>query len=257
MFAQRPVIERNPHAFSVVKDFGYQNLVVGGCSFTYNNSESHACTWPYYLKDFGNFKKVYDCSLPGAGNYHISHSLKWALTTEPLDPTDTLVIAMFSGNDRDDVICSTNSLNDYSMRHLYTRHAVSGITGGCDINSKGNTKQGLDCVKHIKDKHSRAIENYLYIDSLKAWLDQKGYKSIFLDYLDRKLPHRTSDFDIREYLPESCIIRLDEIFVACANIYGFALRNNLLSDDDLHPSPDGHLAWTKKCLIPCLESLNI
>lgn len=257
MFVRRPIIEQNPFAFKPQYDFGYDNLVVSGCSFTYNNSMEHACTWPYYLKDLGNFKAVYDSSLPGAGNYHISHSLQWALTLEKLDPDKTLVVVMWSGNDRDDLICGIDSLNAYPSKHLYQHDVISAITGGSSEESMGNVDDAFEKIKQIKTKKSRSIENYLYIDSLKTWLDQNKFRSVFLDYLDRKIPNRTKDFEIRDYLPDDCVIRLDAIVAKCKDVYSFALKNDLLWEDDFHPTPDGHLEWTRQYLVPLLQKLNI
>ena len=36
------------------------------------------------------------------------------------------------------------------------------------------------------------------------------------------------------------------------NFYRFCLYHNLMSEDDFHPSPDGHLTWTRECLLPSL-----
>jgi len=257
MFVRRPIIEKNPFAFAPIHDFGYKNLVVSGCSFTYNNSMEHACAWPYYLKDFGNFKAVYDCSLPGAGNYHVSHALQWALTINNLDPLETLVVVMWSGHDRDDYICSVDSLNGYPVKHLYISGVASAISGGYGLQSPGNTELKVDSVRKIKTRQSRSIENFLYIDSLKSWLNQNRYQSVFLDYIDRNLPNRTRDFDIRPYLPNHCQNRLDNIIVDCLDLYSFCLKNNLLYDDDFHPSAVGHQRWTQEYLVPCLKELNI
>lgn len=258
MFVRRPIIEQNPFAFPVEHDFGYDNLVVGGCSFTYNNSDEHACSWPYYLKDLGNFKSVYDCSMPGAGNYHIFHSLQWALTLADLDPLNTLVIVMWSGNERDDQICSPDALNSYPARHFYDSDTATAITGGNHPNARGNIlNESMKLIDKIKTQHSRAVENFLYIDGLRSWLDHHQYKSIFLDYLDRTLPCRANDFDLREHLPNRCQKKLDDIFDECKNIYAYCLKNGLLGEDDFHPSVEGHLVWTRECLVPYLKSLNI
>jgi hypothetical protein len=37
--------------------------------------------------------------------------------------------------------------------------------------------------------------------------------------------------------------------------YTWALENDLLTDDDFHPSPDGHLDWTQKVLLPKLQTI--
>jgi len=256
MFVSRPNIENTKPTFASEFNFGYKNLVVGGCSFTYNNSYTDACTWPYYLRELGDFDTVYDCALPGAGNYHISHAVQWMLLNQDLDREQTLVIIMWSGNDRDDFICGTDFLSNYPMQYCYLPTVASAISGGEHSTAKGNTTINIG-VKQIKTRQSRAIENFLYIDSLKTWLDQRGYRSVFLNYIDRQLPSRTTDFEIKPYLPLGCQQRLNDIFDHCQDPYSFCLKNNLLCEDDFHPSTDGHLTWTRNILIPLLKSLNI
>ena len=257
MFCTRPIIEQNSTALPVQHDFGYDNLVVSGCSFTYNNSVTTACTWPYYLRELGNFKKVYDCSLPGAGNYHISHSLQWELGEGKLDPNNTLVVVMWSGNDRDDLIGTKDILNDYPMSYYYFSSAVSLITGGSHQEAYVNTSANIKSINTVKSHQSRAVENFLYRDSLKTWLDHRGYRSVFLEYIDRSLPNRTKDFEITPYLPPSYQKRLNDITSQCMDLYTFSLKNDLLFNDDFHPSDEGHIQWTKEILIPFLKSLSI
>ena len=36
--------------------------------------------------------------------------------------------------------------------------------------------------------------------------------------------------------------------------YTWALKHHFLWTDDFHPSPDGHLNWTKYVLLPHLQS---
>jgi len=253
MFCTRPTVENSPRIFPIEHNFGYDNLVVSGCSFTHNNSDKDICTWPYYLRELGNFKNVYDCSLPGAGNHHVSQSLQWELVNNQFDPRKTLVVVMWSGNDRDDVICDENVLNQYPMKYQYAPGVVTGITGGSHDEAKGNIKAGID-LKKLKSPRSRAIENFLYINGTKIWLEHHDYRSIFLDYINRSLPNRSLDFDIYDYLPLNCQKKLHDIIDHCTDLYTFCLKNDLLSDDDFHPSPEGHLQWTKKILIPYLKS---
>ena len=115
IFKTRPGIKKQ---FDTVHDFGIKNLIVSGCSFTYNNHETSASTWPYYLKDLGGFDQVLDCSMPGAGNYHIASSLQWAIEMQNPDPTNSLVIVMWSGNDRDDYICPQSIITDYPFKFM-------------------------------------------------------------------------------------------------------------------------------------------
>lgn len=230
--------------FDLIKNLGYKNLLVSGCSFTYNNSEEHSVTWPYYLKDFCGFETVYDCSLPGAGNYHILQSNMWTIENKNLNPEDTLVIVMWSGFFRDDFIINYDMLDDYPFVFNYTKNTSSAIS---------NSIAGSDDLKQYKSEESRAIENFLYINSLSNYLQNKKFKFLFFNYLDYTLPNRSGEKDIVDFLPQDIQTKLDKIIDNnIENIYRFSLKNNLLDSDDFHPSPDGHMQWTKKHLVPYL-----
>jgi hypothetical protein len=242
--------------FDTTHNFGIKNLIVSGCSFTFNNSLCTLVTWPYYLRDLGGFEKVYDTSLPGSGNYHIASSLQLALELDPLDPKESLVIVMWSGNDRDDYLCpESNNSGKYPYEFRYSKNVITGITGGSDPESTGNTKQGLKKLANTKTPESRAYENYLSTIGLKNYLENNEYGYIFLDYIDRTLPSRTWDFSIESHLPKRLAEKYKNSKTNIDSPYAYALKNNLLHKDDFHPSPDGHLAWTKQVLIPHLKTL--
>lgn len=245
-----------PKQFETDTNLGYKNLIVGGCSFTYNNSETCAITWPYYLRDLAGIDQTYDCSLPGAGNYHICLSTIWALETNNFDPRDTLIIVMWSGHNRDDAIMSVKSLNTYPMTFSYNDSVVSGISGGNYPESNGNTQnQSIKDIDQIKTVESRTVENYLYVSILYNYLLQKQYNFLFLDYLDRSIPNLGYDFQICDYLDDNLKSKYrNMVEYSVENLYRYAIKNDLLTTDDFHPSPDGHLAWTKEHLLPFLKS---
>jgi hypothetical protein len=239
-----------PQQFSTEVDLGFKNLLVGGCSFTYNNSDHAAVTWPFYLKDLANIDQVYDCSLPGAGNYHIFSSTVWAIEQQEFDKHNTLVIVMWSGHCRDDEIIASSALIDYPMQFNYTETVAAGITGG----GKSGNNKSLECLQTAKSLESRAVENYLYVTALYNYLTQKQYNFIFLDYLDRMIPNRGDDFLITDYLPPKMVKRYQSMFANnIENIYKFSICQDLLSNDDFHPSPDGHLHWVRQVLLPALK----
>jgi hypothetical protein len=230
-----------PKQFDAVADLGLENLYVSGCSFTYNNSEEHSVTWPYYLRDLGNFKQVYDSSLPGAGNYHIANSLVWTLERIKSSPNDTLVVVMWSGIDRDDAIISKDFSNDYMTEFEYDNNVIAGISGG--LSGTGNFD---NCRNLSKDRKSRSIENLLYYTTTYHYLKSNGYPFVFLEYLNPRIPNRTDDF-VNLYQQD-----IDYMFDDIQTLYEFAIRNDLLENDDFHPSPDGHLNWTREVLLPYL-----
>jgi hypothetical protein len=255
IFKTRP---NNKKQFNTQHNFGINNLIVSGCSFTHNNHDIAAVTWPYYLKDIGGFNQVFDCSLPGAGNHHICNSLQWALEMDNTSPSDSLVIVMWSGYDRDDYICPDTNIRSqltYPFKFHYSSNIESAITGGTSLESKGNTINYFKEFSLTKTRESRAIENYLYILGLWNYLTVNNYKFLFLNYKDYVLPNRTEDFDIKEYLPKDIISKLNSMITNITSPYVWALKNDLLSKDNFHPSPDGHLDWTRKILLPKLQTI--
>lgn len=238
--------------FDTICNFGFKNLIVAGCSFTYNNHETSACTWPYYLRDFGGFQTVYDFSMVGGGNTHICNAMIYGLEKEQISPNDSLVVVQWAGNDRDDYIIDPNALNQYPFRYYYSDQAAVGITGGQEITNFCDPTPVIS-LKKLKNKTCRSIENFVKIKSLHSYLTMQGYRTVFFEYRDYSLPGRDNNFDPREYLGEECGKSYSDMMsVMPENFYKFCLYNNLMEDDDFHPSPEGHLEWTKKCLVPFL-----
>lgn len=227
--------------FNTVNELGFKNLYVGGASFTYNNSEDHLVAWPYYLRDLGGFENVIDSSLPGAGNYHIMQSLIWTLEQHKPNVNDTLVVVMRSGINKDDKIIAEEFLNDYPFRFEYAPGVVAGISGGT-LGSNGN--HNAQCDKNVKNADSRSVENYIYYTALYHYLKSNNYNFVILNDIDPSLPNRGGDF------PNN--YNTAHLFDNLQSIYEYSVRNDLLDNDDYHPSPNGHLAWTREILLPYL-----
>ena len=45
------------------------------------------------------------------------------------------------------------------------------------------------------------------------------------------------------------------MFTKMTDLHTWALKNDQLTSDDFHPSPDGHLEWTRKVLLPKLQTI--
>lgn len=251
IFKTRPLIKKQ---LDTVYNCGFKNLIVSGCSFTYNTHNSVAVKWPYYLRDLGGFDQVFDCSLPGAGNHHIANSLQWALENDCLPVNDSLIIVMWSGCDRDDYICPNSNYKEYPFSFNYSDSVISGITGG--VAGHGNTIDGLTALKKTKTLESRSIENYLYINSLWHYLTSAGYKFLFLNFLDSSLPSRTCHFDITKYLPTIVKKQYNSMMTTdIPSLHTWALKNDSLREDLFHPTPECHLDWTRKILLPKIQTI--
>ena len=244
--------------FDKIVDLGCDNLVVGGCSFTYTNPSQVPTTWPYYFRDLAGFKQVYSCAMPGAGNNFISQSMVWGLESKKLSPETTMVVVMWSGHDREDAIFSSDAVDKgANFVYNYTDNVCNGTTGGPGREGDMTLHWwGYRDIHKYKSLESRAVENAIWKIQLKRYLDAGGYKSIFVDFLDPSVPNRTENFDIVKFLPDTIKETYISIMDQMQDIYSFSLKRMLLSDDDFHPSADGNLAWTREILIPyCKDGL--
>jgi hypothetical protein len=230
-------IRNTPRVFDTINNLGYKNLLVGGCSFTYNISNTDSSSWPYYIRDKCGFDEVYDCSVQGAGNYQIMTSVIHALETTKLDPKDTLIIVMWSGYGRDGVIVGGDVTEHPDYVYNYTNHVK------CIITDYKN-----------KTLHSRAIENYIYIVLLWEYLKSKGYSTVFLNFVEPGMPVRDTTFDITKFLPQDLANRFKMMFSPVENFYKYCVKNNLLQEDDFHPTMQGHLRWAHNVLAPALTT---
>jgi len=248
-----------PKQFHVERDFGYKNLIVSGCSFTYNNADSVAVTWPYYLRDIGNFDEAYDCSLPGAGNTHIKNSIISCLDTNPhLQGNESLILVCWSGNNRDDHIVDPTCLGNYPFEYSYSDGASLALSGG--EYGQGNLQDDvsvlIDKLRACKSKKSRALENYIAIRSLYTYLSYIQTKFVFFEYRDHNLPAGDRSFDITKYLePNTKKLYNSMMHKWSTDIYTYSIRHDMLMPDEFHPSPDAHLNYTREILVPELNTL--
>jgi hypothetical protein len=225
-----------PRVFDVINDLGYTNLLVGGCSFTFNTSDTASSSWPYYVRDKCGFEQVYDCSVQAASNYQIMTSVVYALETTRLDPRETLVIVMWTGYSRDSVIVGDSADNNTEFVYHYTDQVH------CVMNPGVNKKTA----------HSRAVENYIYVVALWEYLKSQGYRAVFLNFVEPGLPVRDATFDITKFLPGAQADRFESMFSPVENFYKYCVRHDLLQSDDFHPSMQGHLQWAHDVLVPAL-----
>lgn len=239
-----------------LRDSGFKNLIVSGCSFTHNPNRQYSIAWPEYLAMRYTVPNLVNCALSGAGNSHINASTQWALESTYYDPAESLIVVMWSGNDRDDLIIDPAQINpNYPFTYHYNENAAAAITGGSHEGATSNAQESFRVVTKLKSPASRAVENYLYVNSLYNYLENHGYRFVFLDFLDRSLPSRTLDITVTDYLPADLAQRYASRFAPVDNIYAWCLQRDLLAADDFHPSPAGHLAWTDRVLIPYLDSV--
>jgi len=250
-----------PHrTFDVERNLGYRNLIVSGCSFTNNFNPEHVHTWPYYLRDLGGFGQVWDGSCSGAGNNHIARSIVTGIELGDFDPAHTLVVVMWSGYDRDDFLVDPRLVNQKNLKTTpqnyfnYTGDVAIGMTGG--LLGDGNLIVNIENIKKIKNSASRALENYIIMQSLAGYLDARNFKYVFTEF---STPGQMKDtnFDLVPYL----LPKLQQPFVDLVrnlspNLGDWALPEIKQNKhgDGYHPDADQHLTWTRSVLLPYLNT---
>lgn len=227
---------------------------------TYNNSDVDICSWPYYLRDLGNFETIHNVAQAGAGATHIFNSIINEVEyNEKISPGDTQIIVMWSGLTRTDTISTQDittpwhgyvsaGYNESTMHDksnsLYTYHfnnqfATLSLFNG----ARGKTPLDDLCrsYKRYVSTDATIYESMLKIKSLKGYLDNKGFNSIFTIMYDPSEDLKIIDKTIEE---------LDDI----PYLLEFAIEEKLIEGGVTggHPTPDGYLRWTKEHLIPYL-----
>jgi hypothetical protein len=228
----------------------FKNLLVSGCSYTWNNSDQHICSWPYYLRDIGSFDQVIDCSQSGAGSNHIFNSVINEIeTNSDLNKHNTLVVVMWSGLTRTDVIATQDitapwhHMSNYNFDQRFATLSIFNHTAK-------NHPLSVLCqqYKRLIDTDAQIYESMLKILALECYLKEKEFDFIFTSWMDPvpELARIQSTLTNKVVGSLSPIPYLDE----------YAKQKNQ-KESDGHPTPDGYLGWTQQHLIPYLVSKNI
>jgi len=242
---------------NIDKQFGsthqtrFSNLLVSGCSFTWNNSEQHVCSWPYYLRDISGFDQVIDCSQSGAGTNHIFNSVVNELETNSnLNKDNTLVVIMWSGLSRTDVVATqdiTRPWHHMSNYNFDQRFATLTIWN----NATGREPLSVLCqqYKRLIDTDAQIYESLLKILALECYLKQKAFDFVFTSWMDP-----TPELD---RIDSPLTSRVGDLLSALTPYLNEYAEQTQQKESDGHPTPDGYLSWTRQCLIPYLESQSL
>ena len=222
---------------------------------SYNMSDVHICSWPYYLRDLANFKSIYNVAQPGAGNTHIFNSIINEVEyNDKISPEDTQIIVMWSGLTRSDTISTQDITTPWHRSAMPTKpdHAINYYQFNDQFATLtlfnevfGNTPVDDLCriYKRYVSTDATIYESVLKIKSLKGYLDNKGFNSTFTIMYDP-----TGDLKIIN----KTIDELDDILYLDQFATEQSLRENCPIYGYGHPTPDGNLRWTKEHLIPYL-----
>ena len=235
-------IRKIERVFEPLVNSHYDNLLVSGCSFTFNNSEKDACSWPYYLRDLSNFNEVHDCSQSGAGSNHIFNSIVYELeTNKSLSPENTLVVVCWSGLERFDVIAQTEITKSWHfMSNYHFNDKFSTLTLAKTTASKEPLDNLSNAYSKLIDWNAQIIQSALHIIALREYLRSQNYNYVFAQYHDLSNEINLLDSELRYKLLD-CFDALEPIGVYAKEFESCG-----------HPTPDSYLDWTRNCLLPYL-----
>lgn len=232
-----------------ITDFGFDNLLVSGCSFT-STTDPENPSWPHHLREMAGFRDLIDLSCSGAGNTHIHHSVIWELErNKELNPSNTFIVIMWSGYDRDDIIVDPIAIDQaHGSQYQYAPHAWLAITGG--VGGVSNTIISIDAVKKIKNLTSRSIENYVLITGLYHYLTSRGFRFVFTEFATP-----TSEYDLN-FEPTVYLGDLSDAFRQLVrqvqpNLGDYSAVG---SRPNRHPAPDDYESWCRSVLIPFIKT---
>jgi hypothetical protein len=99
------------------------------------------------------------------------------------------------------------------------------------------------------DSDAQMYESLLKIISLNSYLKEKKYEFIFL-----------TAFDIHSEVAELQTMLKDKVLNTISDVidlHSYSVNTNQLIPNDGHPTPNAHLTWVKKYLLPYLTKLKL
>ena len=228
-------------AFEQTHKTNFKNLLVSGCSYVWNNSEDHVCTWPYTLKDIAGFNEVYDCSQSGSGPGNTFNSIIHEIETNTsLTTSDTLVIVMWPELTRFDTISHRSITKDWHHMSNYDfNESLSTLSLFRNTHINSELEKLCSMFHKLVDPNGIILENIIKVQALDSYLRDKGFTRIFLSW-KRPIDNRLIEYlDFNSYLDD------------------WTEEHNMRIPGDGHPTPEAHLQWTRLQLIPFLTNQKI
>jgi len=241
----------------------FKKLVVSGCSFTHNNHHDK-CAWANLLADWSGMTIV-NLATPGAGNEHIANSLILYLEKNKLDPSNTLVMAMWSGIDRNDLIVSRKKYKiktKHNTESYYDQFTEHFMLGGVYWNKEAIPKNSLvQEYNSMQDEKSLSMKSWLNFDKLTNYLTVKNYTyryTTFTDILKNGSNSGNINF-LKELSTLDLSLNLDNWILTdkTDSLGEFTLYHDERIPGDGHPTVVGQERWVKEKLIPLLINQGI
>jgi hypothetical protein len=228
------------------------NLLVSGCSFSYNHSADHVTSWPYYLRDLANFREVYSTALTGAGTQHIFNSIINEIENRSnLNADNTTVLVMWSGLSRTDVIAETTVVQPWMSRsgafpldqmyHYDDQFSTMRVPRLRRLDNKDPVDQMHGLYRKIICPHAQTLQSMLNIVALSGYLENLGFPYMFMSWRSHAMDLAT--------VPGALSQRVGDLVNTVETIGDYATTTGNM-DNSRHPNIDAHLDWTRLRLVP-------
>lgn len=248
-----------------------KNLVTSGCSFT--ESINQGKSWASELATLLQVENHVNMAKGAAGNVYICNSIIDCLETKHFDPRHTLVLVMWSGPDRKDVLVSGEY---WYLLNAYPNKIVVNDPDGYWIFSggRGNSWQDFEETRKLfepfyvsSDPHVMCKETLRSMLHLQSYLLARGYLYRFMSYMNYFLPDlKTQSIDMGSlnipFFSQSIIDFQNLDFTNWIfwnknkdTIYEFCRTNDLIGDDNCHPSKQGHKQYAEQVLLPVVRKI--
>lgn len=255
-----------PRSISPIRSCVFPKMLVSGCSFTHNFPNNHVTNWPYYLRDLANIGHVYDVSMSGHGCQHIFNSIINEIERNPdINPRDTMVMVMWSGLARTDVIAETTMVEPWVHKTTPSSQRSDELTdyiykfdqrfSSLHIANWQYLKNDPDPIarmqrsyKLVIDTDAQVLQSMLNIVALAGYLESRGFTWMFMSWKDAQ-----PDLD---RVPGELAQRVGKLMHTVLPIGDYALSQNQL-DSTQHPTVEANLSWTQNHLIPALDRLGL
>lgn len=251
-----------------------KNLVVTGCSFTETVSRGWADIICQYVSPT-NFVNV---AKSGAGNFYIADSLIQTLIASDFDPAETLVLVMWSGVSRKDLIVSTEyqSLMPLDHSSVVTKNNIHYVLSGGQVGSwQADSVTGTDYRWFIRplfeplyrssDNQTMGHDTLSNMVKTKSFLENNGYNYKFMSYVnywtnDPGIVSKNSDFSLTVYCAENPLLKqLGNQWIWSNSdkecFFEYAMNRKLLNDDDFHPNVEAHELFAENIILPNIKDL--
>ena len=241
-----------------------KHLLVSGCSFT---NDYKFKTWPRYLHDIKPDTQLYDVSFPGAGNHYIAESVIQTILTNNLDPADTLVMVMWSGVSRKDLLVSKE------FYELLDPSCKTQVFGACFAHSGGQLGQWafkeppavllkplFENLYKSSDKETMGHESLSSMVRLRDFLEQRNFSYKFMSYVNywqdtADYIGKNLDFSLTHYNRNDPLLdNLGNNWIWVDSDYGcfyeYAKQLKQLDVDDFHPAQIVHKSFAEDIILP-------